>query len=106
MVTLFPMTASIYDGIIHEGTPVDTDIELVRPDSPDEMAQFLNAGDHGDKSGETLKEANNLITPIMEYIRQTKGIQSMLGSADILENATAEVAVGAAAPPMVKVEGS
>jgi len=64
--------------------------ELVRRDSPDEMAQFLTADDPINKSVEALEAANNLVTPIVNYIREVKGIESMMmGRADSSEKVKA-----------------
>ena len=47
--------------------------ELVRQDCPDQMALFLAAGDPITQSIEALEAANNLISPVMDYIREVKG---------------------------------
>jgi hypothetical protein len=45
----------------------------VRQNAPDEIARFLTADDPFEESVEALEAANNLITPIMNYIREVKG---------------------------------
>jgi len=78
----------------------------VRRDSPDEMAEFLTADDPVNESVEALEAANSLITPVMNYIREAKGILSMMGCADSSEKTKAEAAAAAAAStsPTVKKE--
>ena len=79
----------------------------MRRDSPDEMAAFLTADDPVNESVEALEAANNLITPIMNYIRDAKGTLSLMGSADRSEKTKAEAAAAASAAstsPTVKEE--
>jgi hypothetical protein len=38
------------------------------------MCRFLISGDDGKDSIEELEEVNNLVTPIMNYLRARKGI--------------------------------
>ena len=76
-------------------------IELVRRDSPDEMAQFLTADDPVNESVEALEAANSLVTPIVDYVREVKGIESMMGCVDCSEKTKA---AAAAASPTVKEE--
>jgi hypothetical protein len=45
----------------------------VRQNVPEQIAQFLMADDPFEESVEALEAANNLITPIMNYIREVKG---------------------------------
>ena len=41
---------------------------------PQEICAFITFDDDEDDSTEELEEANNLITPIMDYVRDCKGI--------------------------------
>jgi hypothetical protein len=50
------------------------------------MARFLMADDPVDESVEALEEANNLITPIMNYIRDAKRAESVRYVADMFQN--------------------
>jgi len=59
MTTLFQMNASIHE-------------ELVCKNDAEEICEFLTFEDLGEDSLEALEEANALITPIMNYIRECK----------------------------------
>ena len=79
MITLFQMTASI-----HEGNPrahpswgffgTGLMVELVCRNDAEEICRYLTYDDLGAESLEALEEANDLITPIMNYIRDCKGL--------------------------------
>lgn len=49
-------------------------VELVCRNDAEEICRYLTYDDLGGESLETLEEANELITPIMNYIRECKGI--------------------------------
>ena len=48
-------------------------IELATRNRPEEICDFLTSAPEGEDSLQALDEANALITPVMEYIRQCKG---------------------------------
>jgi hypothetical protein len=48
-------------------------VELVCKNDAEEICEFLTFDDLGEDSLEALEEANALITPIMNYIRECKG---------------------------------
>jgi hypothetical protein len=47
-------------------------VELVRRNDPQEICSFLLYDDLGEDSLQDLEEANALITPLMNYIREWK----------------------------------
>ena len=49
-------------------------VELVCRNDAEEICRFLTYDNLGDESLEVLEEANDLITPIMNYIRECKGM--------------------------------
>jgi len=56
---------------------------LVLRNDPEEICQFLTFDDDEEDSIEELEEANALITPIMDYVRECKGISlRMFGAND------------------------
>jgi len=59
MITLFQMDASIHE-------------ELVIRNDPDEICAYLTSDDREDEDLETLEAANNLIIPLMDFIRECK----------------------------------
>jgi hypothetical protein len=76
MTTLFQMTASIHEGP-HSKHPFHwawlTVVELVGRNDPHEICKFLTFDDTTGDSLESLEDANDLITPLMNYIRECKG---------------------------------
>ncbi len=49
-------------------------VELVCRNDAEEICRFLTYDNLGDESLEVLEEANEMITPIMNYIRECKGM--------------------------------
>lgn len=83
------------DASIHEGTPSSLFkelywfIELVCKNDAEEICEFLIYDDLGEDSLEALEEANALITPIMNYIRECKGIPTFQNSSWWIERTEA-----------------
>jgi len=48
---------------------------LVLRNNADDICRFVTFEDLGEDTLEILEDSNNLITPIMNYIREAKGIQ-------------------------------
>jgi hypothetical protein len=49
-------------------------VELVLRNEAEYICQFLTFDDLGEDSLEVLEQANELITPLMNYIRECKGL--------------------------------
>jgi hypothetical protein len=52
-------------------------VELVCRNDAEEICRFMSSDDLGEESLEVLEQANDLITPIMNYIRECKGMLSL-----------------------------
>ena len=51
-------------------------VELVSRNKPEEIAHFITFHELGEDSMEDLEDANTLVTPLMNYIRECKSIKS------------------------------
>jgi hypothetical protein len=49
-------------------------VELVHRDNTDEICKFITFGESKQESVQLLEESNNLIVPVMEYIKACKSI--------------------------------
>ena len=78
MITLFQMDASIRDGTFLFLWLTRLTIELVSRNRPEEIAYFITFHELGEDSMEALEEANTLITPLMNYIRECKSIYRVM----------------------------
>ena len=75
MITLFQMNASIHEGLKFLGLCWFC-VELVLRNDAEEICTFLTFDDVEEDSLDELEEANTLITPLMDYIRDCKGMFS------------------------------
>ena len=51
--------------------------ELARRNEPDIICQFLTFDEAGEDSVEDLEEANELIAPLMNYVKECKGTSTL-----------------------------
>jgi hypothetical protein len=58
-------------------------VELVCRNDAEEICRFLTYDEIGEDSLEGLEEANDLITPIMNYIRECKGIVCLVWEVEL-----------------------
>ena len=75
MTTLFQMTASIHEGMKFCETKLTA--ELVGRNDADEICKYMTFDETTEDSLVALEEANTLITPLMDYIRECKGISAV-----------------------------
>ena len=55
-------------------------VELVISNEPDAICRFLTYDDREEDTLEVLEAANELITPLMNYIRECKGTQTFMNA--------------------------